>query len=107
MSRLVPPQFDHYGTTFWIPSQVEPSVALIGAALPGLRPLLQTTVERLTTAWSSLVTSSAGSRGTPGSKSWSSSGKENKTPDRSLLGSEADDGHYIELREPAQAKFGQ
>ncbi|KAK0636789.1 hypothetical protein B0T17DRAFT_613471 [Bombardia bombarda] len=37
LSRLIPPQFDHYGVTYWIPSQVEPTVALIGASLPGLR----------------------------------------------------------------------
>ncbi|KAL4751913.1 hypothetical protein BDW72DRAFT_192424 [Aspergillus terricola var. indicus] len=39
MSYLVPPQFDEYGTTFWIPSQVEPSVALIGTSLPALLQL--------------------------------------------------------------------
>ena len=37
MSSLIPPQFDHYGTTFWIPPQVEPTVALIGTSLPALR----------------------------------------------------------------------
>lgn len=37
MSGLVPPQFDTYGTSFWIPSQVEPAVALIGTSLPAIR----------------------------------------------------------------------
>ncbi|KAF7594712.1 hypothetical protein BBP40_008605 [Aspergillus hancockii] len=37
MSLRVPPQFDKYGSTFWIPSQVEPSVALIGTSLPAMR----------------------------------------------------------------------
>ncbi|KAJ9293200.1 hypothetical protein DTO271G3_7923 [Paecilomyces variotii] len=37
MSQLIPPQFDKYGNTFWIPSQVEPSVALIGTSLPAMR----------------------------------------------------------------------
>lgn len=40
MSLLIPPQFDEYGTTFWIPSQVEPSVALIGTSLPAIRQLV-------------------------------------------------------------------
>ena len=34
MSMLIPPQFDTYGVSFWIPSQVEPTVALIGTSLP-------------------------------------------------------------------------
>ncbi|KAM7186168.1 hypothetical protein V8F20_011506 [Naviculisporaceae sp. PSN 640] len=37
MSSQVPPQFDQYGLTFWIPSQVEPSIALIGASIPNIR----------------------------------------------------------------------
>lgn len=40
MSQRVPPQFDEYGTTFWIPSQVEPSVALIGTSLPAIRQFI-------------------------------------------------------------------
>ncbi|MCJ1383194.1 hypothetical protein MMC17_006307 [Xylographa soralifera] len=40
MSMLIPPQFDEYGVTFWIPSQIEPTVALIGTSLPALRLLL-------------------------------------------------------------------
>ncbi|PLB50837.1 hypothetical protein P170DRAFT_311745, partial [Aspergillus steynii IBT 23096] len=40
MSLRIPPQFDEYGTTFWIPSQVEPSVALIGTSLPAIRQLI-------------------------------------------------------------------
>lgn len=39
MSRITPPQFDDYGRTFWVPSQVEPCVALIGTSIPALRHL--------------------------------------------------------------------
>lgn len=37
MSRVIPPQWDKFGYTFWIPSQVEPTVAMIGSSLPALR----------------------------------------------------------------------
>ncbi|RDA95545.1 hypothetical protein CP533_1180 [Ophiocordyceps camponoti-saundersi (nom. inval.)] len=37
---FVPAQLSHNGLTFWLPSHVEPTVALIGASLPGLRPAL-------------------------------------------------------------------
>lgn len=40
LSRVVPPQFDQYGYTFWIPSQVEPTVALIGTSLPAMSQAL-------------------------------------------------------------------
>ncbi|KAK8081371.1 hypothetical protein PG996_000152 [Apiospora saccharicola] len=40
MSRFVPGQFKEYGTTFWIPSQVEPAVALIGTSMPALKQIL-------------------------------------------------------------------
>ncbi|CAG8949543.1 hypothetical protein HYFRA_00007775 [Hymenoscyphus fraxineus] len=40
LSRVVPPQFDAYGYTFWIPSQVEPTVALIGTSLPAISQAL-------------------------------------------------------------------
>lgn len=39
LSRFVPLQFANYGLTFWIPCQVEPSIALIGLSLPALRQL--------------------------------------------------------------------
>ncbi|KAI8631145.1 hypothetical protein F5Y19DRAFT_483044 [Xylariaceae sp. FL1651] len=39
LSRSIPGQFNEYGTTFWIPSQVEPTVALIGTSIPALRQL--------------------------------------------------------------------
>lgn len=39
LSRMIPVQFADYGTTFWIPSTVEPSIALIGMSLPALRQL--------------------------------------------------------------------
>ncbi|KAF2012411.1 hypothetical protein BU24DRAFT_484056 [Aaosphaeria arxii CBS 175.79] len=37
MSRVIPPQWDSFGYTFWLPSQVEPTVAIIGSALPAYR----------------------------------------------------------------------
>jgi hypothetical protein len=39
MSQYIPSQFESYGTTFWIPSQLEPTLALIGTSLPALRKL--------------------------------------------------------------------
>ncbi|GKZ33531.1 hypothetical protein AbraIFM66950_003433 [Aspergillus brasiliensis] len=48
MSRVTPPQFDKYGLTFWIPSQVEPCVGLIGASLPALRGLMIERFQQLT-----------------------------------------------------------
>ncbi|KAI4122335.1 MAG: hypothetical protein LQ338_005874 [Usnochroma carphineum] len=53
MSRLVPPQFDTYGRTFWIPSQVEPTVALIGTSLPAIRQSLTSAAQRVRYVWSS------------------------------------------------------
>ncbi|KAL9079559.1 MAG: hypothetical protein Q9157_001556 [Trypethelium eluteriae] len=43
MSLLIPPQFDEYGKTFWIPSQLEPTVALIGTSLPAIRSIFTKT----------------------------------------------------------------
>ncbi|KAI9687376.1 MAG: hypothetical protein M1822_002419 [Bathelium mastoideum] len=40
MSTLIPPEFDTFGVTFWIPGQVEPTVALIGTSLPAFRQFL-------------------------------------------------------------------
>jgi hypothetical protein len=48
MSQITPPQFDRYGETFWIPSQVGPSVALIGTSVPALRHLFVERAEKLT-----------------------------------------------------------
>ena len=65
MSMLIPPQFDTYGRTFWIPSQVEPTVALIGTSLPAIRqPLISITSK----VWSQISFSSATHRTKPGSK---------------------------------------
>ncbi|KAL2170266.1 hypothetical protein VTG60DRAFT_5042 [Thermothelomyces hinnuleus] len=50
MSRLVPPQFDSYGVTFWVPSMLEPTLAMICASLPGLRPALGRIYEVLSSA---------------------------------------------------------
>ncbi|OAA33595.1 hypothetical protein AAL_01060 [Moelleriella libera RCEF 2490] len=59
MSRLVPPQFDHYGKTFWIPSQVEPTVALVGASLPALRAAFKAAKPQLSRTWASLTRKTA------------------------------------------------
>lgn len=53
MSRLIPPQFDTYGRTFWIPSQVEPTVALIGTSLPAIRQSVLILTPRVSKVWSS------------------------------------------------------
>lgn len=53
MSRLVPPQFDTYGRTFWIPSQVEPTVGLIGTSLPAIRQSIVTNNQHMSKKWSS------------------------------------------------------
>ena len=35
----MPPQYNAYGRIFWIPTQVEPAVALIGTSLPAMLQL--------------------------------------------------------------------
>ena len=59
MSTLIPPQFDTYGRTFWIPSQVEPTVALIGTSLPAIRQSLASAAQHLSEIWSQVSMSSA------------------------------------------------
>ena len=39
LSRVIPVQFATFGLTYWIPCQVEPSIALIGMSLPAMRQL--------------------------------------------------------------------
>lgn len=65
MSTLIPPQFDTYGRTFWIPSQVEPTVALIGTSLPAIRQSLFSAVQHMSKVWSqvSLTSSSRSKQG--------------------------------------------
>ncbi|KAK4248355.1 hypothetical protein C7999DRAFT_31263 [Corynascus novoguineensis] len=53
MSRVVPPQFDSYGVTFWIPSMLEPTLAMMCASLPGLRPALGRISETLSSVFAS------------------------------------------------------
>lgn len=55
MSRLIPPQFGKFGYTFWIPSQVEPTVAIIGCALPALRTPIADSFSRMSSALSSFT----------------------------------------------------
>ncbi|KUI73803.1 hypothetical protein VM1G_09639 [Cytospora mali] len=113
MSRLIPPQFDSYGVTFWIPSQVEPTVALIGASLPALRAAFLTVAPRISLAWASLTSSSRrteeygkhlGKGGQnsspPDSKKPSASGSSEASRIlKSQAGSEGQRGPYIQLRE--------
>ncbi|KAI1762243.1 hypothetical protein GGR53DRAFT_521814 [Hypoxylon sp. FL1150] len=39
LSRYIPVQFDNYGVAVWIPSQLEPTLALMGGSLPAVYPL--------------------------------------------------------------------
>ncbi|KAI1479992.1 hypothetical protein F4774DRAFT_380500 [Daldinia eschscholtzii] len=57
-SRFIAGSFDGYGETFWIPSQVEPTVALIGASLPALGHTMKLFAGHVTKVWSSLTSSS-------------------------------------------------
>ena len=57
MSRAIPPQWDKYGYTFWIPTHVEPTVAIIGSSLPAMRNHIQTPFKKLTSVISGSKTS--------------------------------------------------
>ncbi|RYP10039.1 hypothetical protein DL765_008238 [Monosporascus sp. GIB2] len=46
MSRYIPVQFDNYGVTVWIPGQLEPTLALLGASLPAIYPFCKTIMGR-------------------------------------------------------------
>jgi hypothetical protein len=99
MSTLVPPQFDEYGKTFWIPSQVEPSVALIGAALPALRPMLQGVMHSVISTMSSATSLSTKTRDMPGSRAHQ---QGIQSPERSLMNSKG--GTYLELDEAVSTR---
>ncbi|RYO15430.1 hypothetical protein AA0111_g11735 [Alternaria arborescens] len=104
MSTLVPPQFDEYGKTFWIPSQIEPSVALIGAALPALYPMVQGAMHRVMATISSISsTASSGSRTRSHPESQVCQPRR-QTPEKSLL--QSNDGSYIELDDIAPSRPG-
>jgi hypothetical protein len=62
MSRAIPPQWDKYGYTFWIPTHVEPTVAIIGSSLPALRNHLQIPFQKLSSVISKSRTSANSSR---------------------------------------------
>ncbi|KAF1846871.1 uncharacterized protein K460DRAFT_402241 [Cucurbitaria berberidis CBS 394.84] len=62
MSRAIPPQWDKYGYTFWIPTHVEPTVAIIGSSLPALRNCLQIPFQKLSSAISESKASGYSSR---------------------------------------------
>ncbi|KAI9784386.1 MAG: hypothetical protein M1816_000857 [Peltula sp. TS41687] len=90
MSRLVPPQFDKYGTTFWIPSQVEPTVALIGTSLPAIRPLLVSAAQRVSVTFASLSTRLRPSSGITDSTARSSSQGSNLPKSQRVLDSDSE-----------------
>ncbi len=102
MSTLVPPQFDVYGTTFWIPAQVEPSVALIGASLPGIRPIIRRASDRVSVAWRSTrwpSNSPSGNSGSTTSRKPQWNAQSSHEPQPRLLDRDASAGEYYELRE--------
>ncbi|OTA55079.1 hypothetical protein K449DRAFT_425945 [Hypoxylon sp. EC38] len=49
MSRYIPVQFDNYGVAVWIPGQLEPTLALLGASLPAVYPLCKRASARVVT----------------------------------------------------------
>src|SRR4051812_48558962 len=68
LSLQIPPQFDKYGYTFWIPSQVEPTTALAGASLPALRHVFISSMKDLQSAVSSrMMGSGSATKGSQGS----------------------------------------
>ncbi|CAG8960345.1 hypothetical protein HYFRA_00012419 [Hymenoscyphus fraxineus] len=93
MSRFIPGQWDKYGLTFWIPCQVEPTVALIGTSLPALGNLWTQTSQQISERWSKLTTLSGSKtskeQNSSGShkKAWASAGKFGF---RGLAGSEVE-----------------
>ncbi|KAK8112005.1 uncharacterized protein PG998_008462 [Apiospora kogelbergensis] len=94
MSLYIPTQFTDYGTTFWIPCQVEPALAIIGISLPALRQLyLQirgtnqtTTTVRGSSAGNSKSGATVGSKRAVGSSSHPAAAYPRA------------DGSYVELR---------
>ncbi|KAG8160087.1 hypothetical protein KVR01_010724 [Diaporthe batatas] len=113
MSRLIPPQFDTYGVTFWIPSQVEPTVALIGASMPALRHAFSVTAPQVSRFWTSLRSGSTQHTEQYGSfkaKSYQNlpAGRNDKTPSETEDTTRILDSHqplehpprpYIQLQE--------
>ncbi|KAF1969119.1 hypothetical protein BU23DRAFT_601786 [Bimuria novae-zelandiae CBS 107.79] len=55
LSLVIPPQFDSYGHTMWIPTQAELSAAIIGSSLIALKPYLQRSIQIITTALGDIV----------------------------------------------------
>jgi hypothetical protein len=74
MATLIPPQFDKYGTTFWIPSQVEPTVAIIGTSLPAFRQFVSYQAKRITDAYYSYSKSTSKPESSTASKVGTSTG---------------------------------
>ncbi|PFH59590.1 hypothetical protein XA68_12107 [Ophiocordyceps unilateralis] len=79
---FLPAQMSHNGLTFWLPSHVEPTVALIGASLPGLRPALNvmsaSVSQRLRSLYYSRGTSRSDSRAVQG-RTWAGHELDDKT----------------------------
>ncbi|KAK8040182.1 hypothetical protein PG993_008593 [Apiospora rasikravindrae] len=68
MAFFVPVQLASYGTTYWIPCQVEPCAALLGTSLPAFRQLYHR------------LRGSEGTRGSKASGSVGSSGNKSSNP---------------------------
>lgn len=60
VALYISPQFEQQGVTFFIPSQVEPSLGLIGASLPALWPLFRAGSERIYSRLTAYSTSKRG-----------------------------------------------
>ncbi|KAM7210769.1 hypothetical protein V8F06_013847 [Rhypophila decipiens] len=63
LSLGIPPQWREYGVTFWIPSMVEPTLAMICASLPGLQPAFVKGGKLIGSRFSALVSRTRGSTG--------------------------------------------
>ena len=102
MSLLVPPQFDTYGVTFWIPSQVEPTVALIGTSLPAMQQSLVSAAQRVSQLWSQVSGSVLRSSKYGSSGAFAERSTSHRPEPSSLRSDDSEAGlksQYTELRE--------
>jgi hypothetical protein len=60
-AAVIPPQFDQYGYTMWIPTQAELSAAVIGSSLIPLKAHIGTAFQKISSAVSYTLGSSMGS----------------------------------------------
>jgi hypothetical protein len=74
-SRVIPPQFDQYGYTMWIPTQAELSAAVIGCSLVPLKAQASAFAHKISSVVKSTLTSKLGS-GTSSSDKYGSLGED-------------------------------